>query len=75
MAIFLLEMGENQHSDIRIPKSTRDWTVNSGLRGFFSKVIFLKLEFSNEKDEVCHSYLLKIFTKSLHKEGVATFSE
>ena len=25
---------------------------------------------SNEKDEVCHSFLVEIFTKSLHRGGV-----
>ena len=28
---------------------------------------------SNEKDEVCHSFLVEIFTKSLHRGGVAQF--
>ena len=38
-----------------------------GLREFFQK---LKSVRSNKKDEVCHSFLVKIFTKSLHWGGV-----
>ena len=36
----------------------------------FSKIIFLNSVCSNKKDEVCHSFLLKLFTKSLHRGGV-----
>jgi hypothetical protein len=43
---------------------------SEGDQGFFSKITFLKLVLSNEKDEVCHSFLVKIFTKSLHRGGV-----
>jgi hypothetical protein len=44
--------------------------TSEGAQGFFSKITFLKLVLSNEKDEVCHSFLVKIFTKSLHRGGV-----
>ena len=37
---------------------------------FFSKIKFSKSVPSNEKDEVCHSFIVKIFTKSLHRGGV-----
>ena len=43
---------------------------SEGAQGFFSKIIFSKSVRSNEKDEVCHSFLVKIFTKSLHRGGV-----
>ena len=33
-------------------------------QGIFSKIIFLKSVRSNKKDEVCHSFLVKIFTKT-----------
>ena len=41
---------------------------------FFQKLSFLKSEHSNKKDEVCHSFLVKIVTKSLLKGGVETDS-
>ena len=28
---------------------------------------------SNEKDEVCHSFVVEIFTKSLHRGGVSRY--
>ena len=44
--------------------------TSEGAQGIFSKITFLKSVRSNKKDEVCHSYLVKIFTKSLHRGGV-----
>ena len=41
-----------------------------GAQGIFSKNTFLKSVRSNEKDEVCYSFLVEIFTKSLHRGGV-----
>ena len=38
--------------------------------GFFLKDTFLKSEISNEKDEVCLSFLVNISTKSLFTGGV-----
>ena len=34
-------------------------------------ITFLKSLCSNEKDEVCHSFLVEIFTKFLHRGVVA----
>ena len=36
----------------------------------FSKITFLKSVRSNEKDEVCHNFIVNIFTKSPHRGGV-----
>ena len=44
--------------------------TSEGAQGIFSKITFLKSVRSNEKDEVCHSFVVKIFTKSLHRGGV-----
>ena len=44
-----------------------------GAQGIFSKIT-LSVR-SNEKDEVCHSFLVKIFTKSLHRGGVSTLED
>ena len=46
--------------------------TSEGAQGIFSKITFLKSVHSNEKDEVCHSFVVEIFTKSLHKGGVPT---
>ena len=40
-------------------------------RPWNSKNKFSKSVRSNKKDEVCHSFIVKIFTKSLHRGGVA----
>ena len=45
------------------------WT-SEGDQDFFSKIIFLKSVHSKEKDETCLTFLVKIFTKSLHRGGV-----
>ena len=37
---------------------------------FFSQNTFLKSECSNKKYEVCHNFLIEIFTKSLLTGGV-----
>ena len=42
------------------------WRPQKGLRDFFQKI------HSNEKDEVCHSFLVEIFTKSLPRGGVTS---
>ena len=50
-----------------------DQTASFDLReaeGFFLKDTFLKSEISNEKDEVCLSFLVNIFTKTLLTGGV-----
>ena len=44
--------------------------TSEGAQGIFSKITFLKSVCSNEKDEVCHSFVVEIFTKSLHRGGV-----
>ena len=41
----------------------------------FSKITFLKSVRSNEKIEVCQSFLEEIFTKSLHRGGVRVHIE
>ena len=43
---------------------------SEGAQGTFSKITFSKSVRSNKKDEVCHSFLVEIFTKSLHRGGV-----
>ena len=43
--------------------------------GNFFKITFLKSVRSNEKDEVCHSFVVEIFTKSLHRGGVIVLYE
>ena len=43
--------------------------ASEGAQGIFSKITFLKSVHSNQKDEVCHSFLVDIFTKSLHRGG------
>ena len=35
--------------------------TSEGAQGIFSKITFLKSVRSNEKDEVCHSFVVKIF--------------
>ena len=44
--------------------------TSEGAQGIFSKITFLKSVRSNKKDEVCHSFVVQIFTKSLHRGGV-----
>ena len=44
--------------------------TSEGAQEFFSKITFLKSVHSKEKDEACHSFLVKIFTKSVHRGGV-----
>ena len=44
--------------------------TSEGAQGIFSKITFLISVCSNEKDVVCHSFVVKIFTKSLHRGGV-----
>ena len=38
--------------------------------GIFSKVTFLKSVHSKEKDEACLGFVVKFFSKSLHRGGV-----
>jgi hypothetical protein len=45
--------------------------TSEGAQGIFSKVAFLKSVHSKEKDEACLGFLVKIFTKSLHRGGVS----
>ena len=49
--------------------------TSKGAQGFLSKITFLKSVRSNEKDKVCHSFLVQIFTKSLHRGRVACWIE
>ena len=44
--------------------------TSEGAQGIFSKIAFLKSVRSNKKNEVCHGFLVNIFTKSLHRGGV-----
>ena len=44
--------------------------TSEGAQGIFSKNTFLKSEFSNENDEICHIFEVEIFTKTLLKRGV-----
>ena len=39
-------------------------------KGIFSKITFLKSLHSSKKDELCPSFEVEIFTKSLHRGGV-----
>ena len=48
---------------------------SEGAHGIFSKITFSKSVRSNEKDEVCHSFIREIFTKSLHRGGVILFRQ
>jgi hypothetical protein len=52
-----------------VTSATSEWA-----QGIFSKITFLKSVRSNEKDEVCHSFLVEIFTKSLNRGGVVSSS-
>ena len=45
-------------------------TFLEGAQWIFSKITLSKSVRSNEKDEVCHNFIVKIFTKSLHRGGV-----
>ena len=49
---------------------TRKLSSPEGAQGIFSKITFSKSVHSNKKDDVCHSFLVKIFIKSLHRGGV-----
>ena len=44
--------------------------TSEGSQEIFSKVTYLKSVHSKEKDEACLSFLVKFFTKSLHRGGV-----
>lgn len=44
--------------------------ASEGAQGIFLKNTFLKSEFSDDKDEACHSYVVKIFIKPLLIRGV-----
>ena len=44
--------------------------TSEGAQGIFSKITFLKSVHSKEKDEACLGFLVKIFTKSVHRGGV-----
>ena len=48
--------------------------TSEGAQGIFSKITFLKSVRSNKKDEVCYSFVVEIFTKSLHRGGVTLSS-
>jgi hypothetical protein len=45
--------------------------TSEGAQGIFSKITFLKSVHSKEKDKACLDFLVKIFTKSVHRGGVA----
>ena len=44
-------------------------------KGIFSKITFLKSVLSNEKDELCPGFKVKLFTKSVHRGGVSFVRE
>ena len=44
--------------------------TSEGAQGIFSKGTFLKSVHSEEKDEACLVFLVKSFTKSVHRGGV-----
>ena len=69
---FLLERTdfENLFFEFQGRLTSATSTSSEGAQGIFSKITFLKSVRSNEKDEVCHSFLVEIFTKSLHRGGV-----
>jgi hypothetical protein len=43
--------------------------TSEGAQGIISKITFLKSVHSKEKDEACLGFLVKIFTKSVHRRG------
>jgi hypothetical protein len=43
--------------------------TSEGAQGIFSKITFLKSVHSKEKDVACLGFLVKIFTKSVHRGG------
>ena len=49
---------------------SKNSVTSEGAQAIFSKITFLKSGRSNKKDEVCHSFLVKFFTKYLHRRGV-----
>ena len=49
-------------------------TTSKGAQGFFLKITFLKLVYSKEKNEACLGFLVKSFTKSVHRGGVCYFT-
>ena len=44
--------------------------TSEGALGIFSKITVLISVHSNQKDEICHSFLVEIFTKSFHRGEV-----
>jgi hypothetical protein len=44
--------------------------TSEGAQGIFSKITSLKSVHSKEKDEACLGFLVKFFTKSVHRGGV-----
>ena len=48
--------------------------TSEGAKWFFSKITFLKSVHSKEKDEACLGFLVKSFTKSVHRGGVPVLS-
>ena len=47
--------------------------TSEGAQGIFLEKTFLKSVHSKEKDEVCLSILVKIYTKSVHRGGLESF--
>ena len=48
--------------------------LRRGSGNFFKNYIF-EISAFQQKDEVCHSFLVEIFTKSLHRGGVNDFCQ
>ena len=49
--------------------------TSEGAQGIFSKITFLKSVHSKEKDGAYLGFLVKNFTKSVHRGGVYKFEE
>ena len=47
--------------------------TSEGAQEFFSKITFLKSVHQAEKNELKLSFVVKIFTKSVHRGGVVSF--
>ena len=55
-------------AEVKQPRNP--FVTSEGAQGIFSKVTFLKSVHSKEKDEACLGFVVKIFTKYLHRGGV-----
>ena len=55
--------------EVRGRLTSANSATSEGVQGIFSKIMFLKSVHSEERDEACLGFLVKIFTKSLHRGG------